>query len=152
MKEKKCFKCGKIKKLGLFYYHKQMADGHLNKCKTCAKKDVKKRYQNSESIEKIRAYEKKRSQDPERKKRALEYQKTRRAKYPNKNKARNKVSNSLRDKKIEKQPCEICGEIKVEAHHPDYRRPLHVQWLCHKHHLEIERKKDNGKKKTKKQN
>lgn len=37
---KKCFKCGKTKKLDEFYKHKKMADGHLNKCKQCTRKDV----------------------------------------------------------------------------------------------------------------
>jgi hypothetical protein len=41
---KKCFKCGIEKQLSDFYKHKQMLDGHLNKCIDCTKNDVKIRY------------------------------------------------------------------------------------------------------------
>lgn len=44
------------------------------------------------------------------------------------------VRNALRLGVIEQQPCEVCGEAKSEAHHPDYDRPLTVRWLCRKHH------------------
>jgi|GEM_PF-1244924 len=34
-------------------------------------------------------------------------------------------------------PCAVCGDPRVEAHHPDYDRPdawAHVEWLCRLHH------------------
>lgn len=44
------------------------------------------------------------------------------------------VANALRLGVLERQPCEVCGAEKSEAHHPEYNRPLDVQWLCRSHH------------------
>lgn len=43
--EKVCFKCNRLLPLTDYYVHKQMGDGHLNKCKSCTKSDVKKDYE-----------------------------------------------------------------------------------------------------------
>lgn len=133
MGTKKCFKCKQVKPLSMFYRHQAMDDGHLGKCKTCTKKDVKANYR--VNLEHYVAYEKRRLKSPERKAKALEYQRRRRSKYPGKTRANNAVSNALRDGRLVRQSCEVCG-AKAQAHHDDYRRPLVVRWLCFKHHRE----------------
>ena len=42
-----------------------------------------------------------------------------------------------RGKIVKSDTCEICGQPHTEAHHEDYNRPLEVNWLCRKCHLEL---------------
>lgn len=60
---------------------------------------------------------------------------------PERIKARNAVSNALRDGRLERQPCEVCGS-RAEAHHLDYARLLDVKWLCKRHHERKHHKAD----------
>lgn len=53
--------------------------------------------------------------------------------------ARNAVNNGIRDGKVTRGPCEVCGKSPVEGHHDDYNKPLEVRWLCTKHHKEHHR-------------
>lgn len=61
--KKTCFKCKKTLKISNFYVHKQMADGHLNKCKNCTKKETqnneKKLRLNPEWVEKEKSRQRK---------------------------------------------------------------------------------------------
>ncbi len=43
---------------------------------------------------------------------------------------------ALARKHVPKKPCGVCGHEKVQAHHEDYSKPLDVNWLCKKHHVE----------------
>lgn len=44
------------------------------------------------------------------------------------------VNRAVAAGKLEKLPCEVCGEQKSQAHHSDYDKPLEVNWLCQLHH------------------
>ena len=57
-----------------------------------------------------------------------------RLKYPEKYQARQEVLKALRKGTLIKKPCEVCGKLKVQAHHEDYSKPLDVKWLCEDHH------------------
>lgn len=137
MPTKTCFKCFKNKPLHQFYKHKRMADGHLNKCKSCTKKDVKRRYYDPRFISKIREYERMRNKLEHRRLKKQGYRQSSRKNHPGKNRCHMWIHNALRDKRIIRMPCEVCGNPKSEAHHSDYRRPSKVNWLCFRHHREL---------------
>ena len=132
---KECFKCLESKPLSEFYKHPQMADGHLGKCKDCTKKDVKQSY--LDNIDARKAYEQERSKSKERVEKVLGYQINRRLRSPEKFVARSAVSNALRDGRITRKPCESCGDPDTQAHHPDYSKPLEVNWLCFQCHRKL---------------
>lgn len=147
--KKKCFKCGEVKPLSEFYCQSRMADGHLNKCIECTKKDARTNY--SKDIEKSREKERERNntrkrvdyrrlkagerkeKDPEKYKLA---KKAYNQKYRNRNRekarARDIVFYNISTGKL-KNPCicQKCGSSGyIEAHHEDYLKPLEITWLC----------------------
>lgn len=65
--------------------------------------------------------------------------------HPERHAAHAEMTKAIRSGRLIPQPCEKCGEEKVEGHHDDYSRPLSVRWLCKKHHLEAHGGRlDNG--------
>ena len=50
--------------------------------------------------------------------------------------ARKMVADAIRTKRLVRGACEVCGIEKAQAHHPDYSKPLDIQWLCRRHHGE----------------
>lgn len=141
--DKTCFKCGERQPITEFYRHKQMADGHLNKCKGCTKQDVKEN--RSTKIEYYTKYDRKRAMLPHRVDMRAQYQQTEagkaaiarshqtsNARYPEKRAARIALCNAVRDGKILRP--DRCSRCKTECiphgHHHDYSKPLDVEWLC----------------------
>lgn len=133
--EKQCSICGETKPLDGFYNHPKMPDGRQKRCKDCCKAAAVENWKANR--ERNRAYDKQRFQRPERKAAIGIYQKRRRQRFPHKDLARTMVGNAIRDGRLIRQPCEVCGNSKSQAHHDDYYKPLDVRWLCFVHHREV---------------
>lgn len=48
--------------------------------------------------------------------------------------ARDAVKRAIVTGRIVPRCCERCGAEKTEAHHPNYKKPLLVEWLCDADH------------------
>jgi ribosomal protein S27AE len=146
---KKCFKCGLEKALSEFYNHKAMADGHLNKCKDCTRKDS--RETRDKNLDYYLEYDRQRANLPKRVETRLKYSQTpegrlaaarAKSKWAESNLIKRAaitiVNNAVRDGRLEKgKACANCGKTgRLEAHHDDYAFPLVVRWLCCKCHRE----------------
>ena len=123
-----CRICLRDLPVGAFY------EGVASRCKECHKEAVRRNYR--KNIERYKDYERKRASDPKRRESAKKYQRAMTFRSPGKRSARVAVGNALRDGRLNRQPCAVCGASASEAHHFDYSRPLDVTWLCFKHHRE----------------
>lgn len=132
---KTCFKCQRTLPRSEFYKHPMMGDGLLGKCKECARADVTANRR--AKIDYYRSYDVKRfREDPKRRADTYRTSHELAEKYPDRQKARTAVGNAIRDGRLIRRPCEVCGIAKSEAHHDDYSKPLDVRWLCRRHHEE----------------
>jgi hypothetical protein len=44
------------------------------------------------------------------------------------------VHHALRQGRLIREACVVCGDLDTVAHHADYNKPLQVVWLCRSHH------------------
>lgn len=150
MREKVCRQCRVPKPIDGFYTHPSAGDGRMAICKECHKANVRRNYR--DNIEHYHAYERGRAMLPHRVEGREQYQRTEAgrtaitrarqrsdARYPERRAARIALGNAVRDGKVVKQPCEVCGNPKSHGHHDDYSKPLDVRWLCSTHHREHHR-------------
>lgn len=133
---KKCRDCGLEKPTSEFYTHPRMADGVLNSCKECHKASMRAVYA-AKRHEKL-AYDRVRNRKPHRRACRANALVRHRAEHPERARARNAVSNAIRDGRLVRpDSCPLCGSaVPVQAHHHDYARPLDVEWVCFKCHRE----------------
>ena len=132
---KRCFKCGIEQPRSEFYRHPMMADGLLGKCKTCTKADVAKNYYSR--YRQKRDYDRLRGQRPCRRAKQREYSRRYGEANAQRRSAHYTLGNAVRDGRVKRQPCVVCGDLRAEGHHSDYSKPFDVQWLCFKHHRQV---------------
>lgn len=131
---KVCGKCGENKDPNEFYRHPRMADGHLRFCKVCVRARVANH--RAKNLASVRAYDRERAKRPRRLAFNAENARRWRKENPEKYRAHTVLNNAVRDGKVRKSPCEVCGSEKAHGHHHDYSKPFDVRWLCAAHHQE----------------
>ncbi len=119
-----CNRCKEDKPLSEFHKDCDKSDGLRLKCRKCCFETNKKYYSSPEG------------------KKAVSGQ-TRRKWIRTRMKVscRNILNQAICEDKVQKKPCEICGDPEVEAHHDDYTKPFDVRWLCRLHHNELHGKR-----------
>lgn len=147
---KRCSKCGETKAVGEFSRQRSKKDGRQSRCKACNRAELKawERANPERVAEKSKRY---REANPERSrestrrwkernpKKVAAQQKRYREQHPGKHRARHMLKNAVRAGRLSKpECCEDCGVLTkprhLHAHHPDYSKPLEVEWLCRKCH------------------
>lgn len=125
--KKECIRCGEAKDLSHFYKHKGMADGHLNKCSSCCKKEAKER-------------EEKQRQNPDwvEKERERGREKYRRLGYKNKHKETYEQKKLAMKRYAEKYPEKVNAKTKSQRLKPKIKgNHLHHWSYNEKHYKDV---------------
>jgi hypothetical protein len=120
-------------------YVKAWKDKNREKVRKANRLFSRKRYYNNLERERQRCVDW-RKNNSEKLKRSEKYSYE---KYPEKIRARSMVSCAIKNGYLTRPDnCSGCdsNKGKIEAHHPDYSKPLEVVWLCRKCHMSEHRK------------
>lgn len=124
-----CKSCG-IEKLEIDFYA-----SNKTRCKECVRISVTKN--RLKNIIYYRQYDRMRAAQPHRIANTKSVVSQYKDEFPARTKATNAVNNAVRDGRLEKWPCQVCGNAKSVGHHVDYDNPLGVVWLCQAHHKQV---------------
>jgi hypothetical protein len=130
-----CRKCKELRGFAEFALDKRTKDGLSGFCRKCANRAATNWAKNNKSrVRQIRAEWRRRNPDAVRQETIQT-----RTKNPEGYRARYITNYAKRAGRIEQKPCQVCGEVNSQAHHPDYSKPLDVIWLCPEHHAQAHR-------------
>ena len=131
---KACARCGVTKPLFDFYPHASTPGALARRCKKCARAATMESRSKKRDLvlERQRIQQRNMSEEMRQRRnaRGVRYRET----QPERISAVKTLNLALRHGTISRYPCWVCGDTKVEAHHPDYSSPLDVVWLCPSHH------------------
>jgi hypothetical protein len=142
---KRCYGCNETKPQGAYARNRRRPDGRQALCRDCVKKHyeanrdpIRQHQRNTWST--YAEANRQRLREKDRARRAANpggdaaYRLTYKELYAPKIAAGNAIRSQILTGRVAKQPCEVCGDEKADAHHDDYAKPLDVRWLCRKHH------------------
>lgn len=126
-----CKTCKQEKELQFFPPRSDVKSGYRAECKQCVNIafNIRRSRNNETYKERDRRYYM--NHKKEKVSRVKNYELI----YPERKKARIKVRQALLEGEIKKELC-FCGK-EAEAHHPNYNKPLTIQWLCRSHHKKL---------------
>lgn len=129
---KKCSTCQRVRDLREYYKRGDRNGEYRSACKSCTKERIStarmadpdrfRRWSRTANIKhrvSMRAHQRLLTKTP---------------RYRLYSRAKAAVKAALRKGTLTRQTCRFCSNPTTEAHHSDYTRYLHVDWLCEKHH------------------
>ncbi len=156
-KRLRCSRCIRLKPVTAFYPHRRIRRGYQHICKVCSCQVQKDYHTNHIIQERARSYRYYETHREARRAHARKYQREHAAAgrtrlYKRNETPKGRAGQIVRDKVqrgLLQKPkrCTECGKAvearKLEGHHPDYAKPLEVNWLCtichgKKHRLPLE--------------
>jgi hypothetical protein len=122
--KKQCSQCKTDKPFSEFYHKERSRDGYYGQCVKCVLGNLKEYRKGRGKI--INSISHRKSN------------KVYARKNPEKIQAHNTLNHARQRGEILRLPCGVpgCNNPTSEAHHEDYSKPLDVDWMCRKHHLE----------------
>jgi sRNA-binding protein len=124
--------CGEAKTSTEFYKQSKAGNGLMHVCKACHRLQMKMRRLTDPDVQRR---DRERAKTPKRREHSRNNVGRWRRDNPAGYRAHNAANNAVRDGKLHRQPCEVCGANEaLHKHHRDYSKPLDVIWLCARCH------------------